>query len=103
VSIDSIAQAVIWLMALGTQYFRDLMLVGLDVEEYCPVLTATLWIFGIIAVPGLVAIEQMTLLRQMSQQQMSTDKQAEQVRQESRSTDNRAEHRHFSTRQDNQR
>ncbi len=41
------------------QQSRDLTLVGVGVEEYRRVFTATLWVFGIIAAAGLVAKEQM--------------------------------------------
>ena len=59
VAIYSIALVVIWLTALGVQNSRDLTLVGVGTEEYRLVLTATFWVFGIIAGAGLVVREQM--------------------------------------------
>ena len=55
VAIYSVALAVIWLTALGMQHSRDLTLVGVGAEEYRLVLTATFWVFGIIAAVGLMA------------------------------------------------
>jgi exopolysaccharide biosynthesis polyprenyl glycosylphosphotransferase len=57
-AIYSVALVVIWLTALGMQHSRDLTLVGVGAEEYRLVLTATLWVFGIVAAAGLVAREQ---------------------------------------------
>jgi exopolysaccharide biosynthesis polyprenyl glycosylphosphotransferase len=51
----SLALAVIWLTALGMQHSRDLTLVGVGADEYRLVLTATFWVFGIIAAVGLIA------------------------------------------------
>src|ERR1700745_4193286 len=59
VAIYSVALVVIWLTALGMQHSRDLTLVGVGAQNYRLVLTATLWVFGIIAAAGLVAKEQM--------------------------------------------
>jgi exopolysaccharide biosynthesis polyprenyl glycosylphosphotransferase len=59
VAIYSAALVVIWLTALGMQHSRDLTLAGVGAEEYRRVLTATSWVFGIIAAAGLVAREQM--------------------------------------------
>jgi exopolysaccharide biosynthesis polyprenyl glycosylphosphotransferase len=59
VTIYSVALVVIWLTALGVQHSRDLTLVGVGVEEYRIVLTATVWVFGIIAAVGLVTKAQM--------------------------------------------
>jgi FlaA1/EpsC-like NDP-sugar epimerase len=59
VAIYSVALVIIWLIALGVQHSRDLTLVGVGAEEYRLVLTATFWVFGIIAAAGLVAREQM--------------------------------------------
>ena len=54
VALYSVGLAVIWLAALGSQHSRDLTLVGVGAEEYRRVLTATFWVFGIIAAVGLV-------------------------------------------------
>src|SRR5207249_4701457 len=59
VAIYSVALVIIWLAALGIQQSRDLTLVGVGAEEYRLVLTATLWVFGVIAAAGLVARWQM--------------------------------------------
>jgi exopolysaccharide biosynthesis polyprenyl glycosylphosphotransferase len=55
VALYSVALVVIWITALGVQHSRDLTLVGVGAEEYRLVLTATLWVFGIIAAVGLIA------------------------------------------------
>ena len=59
VAIYSVALVVIWLTALGMQHSRDLTLVGVGPEEYRQVLTATFWVFSIIAAAGLVTSDQM--------------------------------------------
>lgn len=54
----SVALVAIWLCALGLQHSRDLTLVGVGGEEYRLVFTATFWVFGIVAVLGMVSGEQ---------------------------------------------
>lgn len=58
VVIYSIGLAVLWLAALGLAQSRDLSLAGVGVEEYRRVITATAWVFGIIAAAGLLVHEQ---------------------------------------------
>jgi exopolysaccharide biosynthesis polyprenyl glycosylphosphotransferase len=53
-SAYSIGLAVIWIVALGVQASWDLSLVGIGSEEYRRVVTATAWVFGIIAVTDLL-------------------------------------------------
>ncbi len=58
VVLYSVALVVVWLAALGFAQSRDLSLTGIGVEEYRRVMTATAWVFGIIAVGGLLLNEQ---------------------------------------------
>ena len=50
----SVGLVVVWLAALGFAQSRDLSLAGIGVEEYRRVMTATAWVFGIIAAGGLL-------------------------------------------------
>ncbi|WP_317159583.1 sugar transferase [[Mycobacterium] appelbergii] len=50
----SIGLAAIWIAALGLQASWDLSLAGIGSEEYRRVVTATAWVFGIIAVTDLL-------------------------------------------------
>jgi exopolysaccharide biosynthesis polyprenyl glycosylphosphotransferase len=59
VAIYSVALVVVWLAALGFAQSRDLSLAGIGAEEYRRVMTATAWVFGIIAAVGLLLHEQM--------------------------------------------
>lgn len=59
VTIFSLGLAAVWLITLGLQQSWDLSLVGVGTEEYRRVVTATAWVFGIIAAAGLVLQEQM--------------------------------------------
>ena len=45
----SIILAISWLVALGLQQSRDISLVGIRSEEYRRVVSATLWVFGLVA------------------------------------------------------
>jgi exopolysaccharide biosynthesis polyprenyl glycosylphosphotransferase len=54
VAIYSFGLVVVWLAALGFVQSRDLSLAGIGVEEYRRVMTATAFVFGIIASVGLV-------------------------------------------------
>ncbi len=54
VAVYSLALVVVWLAALSFVQSRDLSLAGIGVEEYRRVMTATAWVFGIIASVGLV-------------------------------------------------
>ena len=58
VAIYSVGLAIAWLAALGFTQSRDLSLAGIGVEEYRRVLTATAWVFGIIAAGGLLLHDQ---------------------------------------------
>ncbi|RDH77704.1 sugar transferase [Mycolicibacterium moriokaense] len=53
-ALYSVGLAIIWLTALGIAHSRDLTLVGVGAEEYRLVLTATFWVFGIIAAVDLI-------------------------------------------------
>jgi exopolysaccharide biosynthesis polyprenyl glycosylphosphotransferase len=59
VAIYSVGLAVVWLAALDFAQSRDLSLAGIGGEEYRRVMTATAWVFGIIAAGGLLLNEQM--------------------------------------------
>lgn len=59
VTIFSILLALTWLGTLGLQQSWDLTLVGVGAEEYRRVVTATAWVFGILAALGLLLNEQM--------------------------------------------
>lgn len=54
VTAYSIGLAVIWIAALGLQQSWDLSLAGTGSDEYRRVVTATAWVFGIIAVTDLL-------------------------------------------------
>ena len=58
VAFYSLALVVVWLAALAFVQSRDLSLAGLGAEEYRRVVTATAWVFGIIAAGGLLLHEQ---------------------------------------------
>jgi exopolysaccharide biosynthesis polyprenyl glycosylphosphotransferase len=59
VAIYSVGLVVVWLAALGFTQSHDLSLAGIGAEEYRRVMTATAWVFGIIAAGGLLLHEQM--------------------------------------------
>jgi exopolysaccharide biosynthesis polyprenyl glycosylphosphotransferase len=59
VAFYSLALVVVWLGALAFVKSRDVSLAGIGPEEYRRVMTATAWVFGIIAVGGLLLHEQM--------------------------------------------
>ena len=54
VTILSAIIAATWLLALGVLQSRDISLVGIGVEEYRRVVSATVWVFGLIAVLSLL-------------------------------------------------
>jgi exopolysaccharide biosynthesis polyprenyl glycosylphosphotransferase len=59
VTAYSVGLAVIWIAALGLQESWDLSLAGIGSEEYRRVVTATCWVFGIIAVTDLLFQQRM--------------------------------------------
>ena len=50
----SIILAISWLVALGLQQSRDISLVGIGSEEYRRVVSATLWVFGLVAMSSVL-------------------------------------------------
>ncbi|MFG1930089.1 sugar transferase [Mycobacterium sp. NPDC048908] len=54
VATYSVGLVVVWLAVLGLAQSRDLSLAGIGVEEYRRVMSATAWVFGIIAAGGLL-------------------------------------------------
>jgi exopolysaccharide biosynthesis polyprenyl glycosylphosphotransferase len=54
VTVLSVVLVISWLTALGLQQSRDISLVGMGTDEYQRVVSATLWVFGLIAVLGVL-------------------------------------------------
>ena len=54
VTVLSVVLVISWLIALGLQQSRDISLVGMGTEEYRRVVSATVWVFGLIAVSGVL-------------------------------------------------
>jgi exopolysaccharide biosynthesis polyprenyl glycosylphosphotransferase len=59
VTLYSIGLAEVWLATLGLQQSWDFSIVGAGSEEYRRVVTATAWVFGMIAAAGLIFQAQM--------------------------------------------
>ena len=53
-TVISVILVISWLVALGLQQSRDFSLVGMGSEEYPRVVTATAWVFSLIAVLGVL-------------------------------------------------
>jgi exopolysaccharide biosynthesis polyprenyl glycosylphosphotransferase len=60
VTVLSVILVVSWLIALELRQSRDISLVGNGAEEYRRVVSATAWVFGLIAVSGLLLEAQMS-------------------------------------------
>lgn len=59
VTTYSVLLTVVWLVALGLQQSWDFSVVGVGAEEYRRVVTASAWVFGVIATTGLLFQAQM--------------------------------------------
>lgn len=53
-AVLSVLLAVVWFLALGVVQSRDVSLAGVGSEEYRRVVSATMWVFGLVAVCSLI-------------------------------------------------
>lgn len=60
VTVLSVILVISWLISLELRQSRDILLVGIGAEEYGRVVSATMWVFGLIAVFGLLLKFQMS-------------------------------------------